>query len=125
LSTHILPEVEMTCSRVIIINKGRIEALDTPENLRARIGSQGEAFLEARPDDPKAAAAKIREVDGVTSVSHHKIGEWTRFVLHIEGDPRERLHELAVREKWPVRELSRRNATLEQVFAEVTHAEEH
>ncbi|MEI8284619.1 MAG: ATP-binding cassette domain-containing protein, partial [bacterium] len=41
ISTHILPEVEMLCSRVIIINKGRIEALDTPQNLRARLGQEG------------------------------------------------------------------------------------
>ena len=51
LSTHILPEVEMTCSRVIIINKGRIEALDTPENLRSRISSEGEVLLEAKTED--------------------------------------------------------------------------
>ncbi len=41
LSTHILPEVEMTCSRVIIINKGRIEACDTPENLLGEIRTRG------------------------------------------------------------------------------------
>ena len=59
LSTHILPEVEMTCSRVIIINKGRIEALDTPENLRSRISSEGEVLLEAKTEDPNAIA-KLR-----------------------------------------------------------------
>ncbi len=125
LSTHILPEVEMTCSRVIIINQGRIEALDTPENLRSRIGSRGETFVEIRTGDAKAAAAKLRQVSGVSSVSHQKLGDWTRFTLQVEGDPRESLHDLAVRESWPLRELSRRSATLEQVFAEVTHAEEH
>lgn len=125
LSTHILPEVEMTCSRVIIINQGRIEALDTPENLRARIGSRGETFVEIRTEDAKAAAAKFRQVPGVSAVAHQKLGDWTRFTLQVEGDPREGLHTLAVREKWPLRELSRRSATLEQVFAEVTHAEEH
>ena len=125
LSTHILPEVEMTCTRVIIINQGRIEALDTPENLRARIGSRGEAFVEIRTGDAKAAAAKLRDGPGVSSVAHQKLGDWTRFTLQVEGDPRESLHALSVRESWALRELSRRNATLEQVFAEVTHAEEH
>ena len=49
LSTHILSEVEMICSRVIIINKGRIVVLDTPENLRSRLGLEGEVILEAGP----------------------------------------------------------------------------
>ena len=48
LSTHILPEVEMTCSRVIIINKGRIEACDTPENLLGRIRTAGGVVVEAK-----------------------------------------------------------------------------
>ncbi|HEY5813091.1 MAG TPA: ATP-binding cassette domain-containing protein [Terrimicrobiaceae bacterium] len=123
LSTHILPEVEMTCSRVIIINKGRIEALDTPENLRSRISSQGEVILEARTEDPHAIA-KLRTLRGVKDAVQKKVGDWTRFTLHVESDPRESLHALAVKEGWPVRELSRRSATLEQVFAEVTNAEE-
>src|SRR5204863_7800980 len=48
LSTHILPEVEMTCSRVIIIRKGRIEACDTPENLLGRIRTAGGVVVEAK-----------------------------------------------------------------------------
>jgi ABC-2 type transport system ATP-binding protein len=125
LSTHILPEVEMTCSRVLIINKGRIEAMDTPENLRHRLSASGEATLEAKVDNVKAAVSKLRSLAGVKDVFHHKIGEWSRFQLTVEEDPRERIHELAIAENWPLRELSRRGATLEEVFAEVTHAEEH
>src|ERR1041385_1086502 len=48
LSTHILPEVEMTCSRVIIIHKGRIEACDTPDNLLGKIRQAGGVVLEAK-----------------------------------------------------------------------------
>src|SRR5438093_10567685 len=48
LSTHILPEVEMTCSRVIIINRGRIEVCDTPDNLLGKIRQAGGVVLEAR-----------------------------------------------------------------------------
>ena len=88
LSTHILPEVEMTCSRVIIINKGRIEALDTPENLRSRISSEGEVLLEAKTEDPHAIA-KLRSVNGVKDVVQKRMGDWTRFILHVESDPRE------------------------------------
>lgn len=124
ISTHILPEVEMTCSRVIIINQGKIEASDTPENLRARLSSQGDVVVEIKPSDSAAAAAKLRGLPEVTNLSSHPAGEWTRFILEVEGDPRAAIHELAVRESWPLRELSRRDVTLEQVFAEVTHADE-
>ena len=47
LSTHILPEVEMTCSRVIILHKGKIEASDTPANLLSHLRSVGNIRLEA------------------------------------------------------------------------------
>jgi ABC-2 type transport system ATP-binding protein len=124
ISTHILPEVEMTCSRVIIINKGKIEAMDTPENLRRQLSASGETVVEMKVDNLKAAASKLRALAGVKDVSHHPAGDWTRFTLSTDGDPRERIHELAVAEKWPVRELTRRGATLEEVFAEVTHADE-
>ncbi len=124
ISTHILPEVEMTCSRVIIINKGKIEALDTPENLRARISSRGEVLMEIKVTDASAAAKKLRVMPHIQDVSYHRVGDWVRFQLQVEGDPREDIHALTVKEEWVLRELTRRNATLEQVFAEVTQAEE-
>jgi len=126
LSTHILPEVEMLCSRVIIINKGRIEALDSPQNLRARLGVAGHIFLDARVSDSKAAAAGLRRLAGVESVSVRADGAWTIFTIHASpgADPREAIYGHAVAEKWPVRELSRSAVSLEQVFAEVTHSEE-
>jgi ABC-2 type transport system ATP-binding protein len=123
ISTHILPEVEMTCSRVIIINKGRIEAMDTPENLRARLSAGGEVRLEAKLSDPKAATAKLKALEGVRGVSAHAVDGWTRFAIETNGDPRELVYNLSVEEKWTVREISRRNATLEQVFTEITGEE--
>ena len=127
LSTHILSEVEMLCSRVIIINKGRIEALDSPQNLRARLGVGGQILLEARVADAKAAAAGIRRIAGVDSVAARADGAWTVFTIQAGSgaDLREALYEHAVAEKWPLRELSRSAVSLEQVFAEVTHAEEN
>ena len=117
----------MLCSRVIIINKGRIEALDSPQNLRARLGVAGQIFLEARVSDAKVAAAGIRRIAGVDSVSARTDGAWTTFTVQPGpgADPREALYGHAVAEKWPLRELSRSAVSLEQVFAEVTHAEEN
>ncbi len=127
LSTHILPEVEMVCSRVVIINKGRIEAMDTPQNLRTRIGVAGHIVLDARVPDPRSAAAGLRKMEGVSSVSMRSDGPWTIFSIQAAAgeDLREAIYGHAVENKWPVRELSRSSVSLEQVFAEVTHAEEH
>jgi len=126
LSTHILPEVEMLCSRVIIINKGRIEALDTPHNLRARLGQAGHILFDAIVPDARAAASALRSLESVLSVSHRADGEWTVFTIHATAghDPRESLHLHAVENKWRVREISRPPVSLEQVFAEVTGGEE-
>jgi len=126
LSTHILPEVEMLCSRVIIINRGKIEALDTPQNLRAKLGSSGHILLDAKVSDPRAAAGELRKVAGVEAVSIRADGDWTIFTIHAAAgaDPREALFAHAAGKSWPVRELSRSAVSLEQVFAEVTHAEE-
>src|SRR6187549_16428 len=68
LSTHILPEVEMTCSRVIIINRGRIEACDTPQNLLSEIRTAGGVFVEAKvgSDD---GAEELRKIAGVRDVT--------------------------------------------------------
>jgi len=126
LSTHILPEVEMLCSRVIIINKGRIEALDTPQNLRARIGESRPVIFDAFVPDARAATIELRAVPGVQSVACRADGDWSIFTIHPSAgaDPRVDIHSCAVRNGWPVRELMRQAVSLEQVFAEVTHAED-
>ena len=64
LSTHILPEVEMTCSRVIIINKGRIEACDTPENLLGQIRTASGVVLEAKVG-AIMASEELKKIAGV------------------------------------------------------------
>src|ERR1041384_4281939 len=68
LSTHILPEVEMTCSRVIIINRGRIEACDTPENLLGRIRTAGGVRVEAKAGSDNGAE-QLKRIPGVRDVT--------------------------------------------------------
>jgi ABC-2 type transport system ATP-binding protein len=125
LSTHILPEVEMTCSRVIIINKGRIEACDTPENLLGQIRTASGVRLEAKvgTDD---AAEELKKISGVRDVTASSDGEWQVFALRVEAhtDVREEIFRLASARRWIVRELSQRKATLEDVFVEITHPDE-
>jgi ABC-type multidrug transport system, ATPase component len=126
ISTHILPEVELTCSRVLILNRGRIEASDAPENLRARLHATGDVRLEAKVADLEKAKDALAEIAGVRSVTATEEGEWAVFAVgtEIDADPREAIHALAVKQNWPVRELSRNRVTLEDVFTEITHPEE-
>jgi ABC-2 type transport system ATP-binding protein len=125
LSTHILPEVEMTCTRVIIINKGRIEACDTPENLLGRIRTAGGVTVEARvgADD---AAAELKKITGVRDVNETDDEGWKILALRVESgaDVRLEVFRLARDRHWEIRELTARRATLEDVFVELTHSDE-
>ncbi|HVF72741.1 MAG TPA: ATP-binding cassette domain-containing protein [Chthoniobacterales bacterium] len=125
LSTHILPEVEMTCSRVIIINKGRIEACDTPENLLGRIRTASGVVVEAKVGNDDGAE-ELRKIVGVRDVTATTEGDWQVFALRVEAnaDVREEVYQLASARRWALRELTQRRATLEDVFVEITHPDE-
>ena len=124
LSTHILPEVEMTCSRVVIIHKGRIQACDTPDNLLGQIRQAGGVVVEAKvgSDD---GASELKKISGVRDVTTNIDGGWNLFSLRVESgvDVREEIFRLATARHWTVRELSQRRATLEDVFVEITHSD--
>ncbi|MEY2479880.1 MAG: gliding motility-associated transport system ATP-binding protein [Verrucomicrobiota bacterium] len=126
LSTHILPEVEMTCSRVIIIHKGRIEACDTPENLLSEIRTAGGVSLEAKTGSDNGAE-ELKKISGVRDVEETDAdGDWKSFSLRVESgtDVREEIFRLAATRRWGLRELTLRRATLEDVFVEITHPDE-
>jgi ABC-2 type transport system ATP-binding protein len=122
LSTHILPEVEMTCSRVIIIHKGRIEACDTPDNLLGKIRQAGGVELEAKVGNDNGEE-ELKKIPGVRDVVTDGADDWKRFSLRVESgaDVREEVFRLAVERRWAVRELTQRRGTLEDVFVELTH----
>ena len=150
LSTHILPEVEMTCSRVIILHKGRIEASDTPQNLLGQLRAVGNIRLEAKTGQDNALE-QLQKISGIKEVTSEAAAASTNstpanppvaangkpvehpadpdgyrtFHLRVEAgaDPRAELFRLAVDRKWTLRELARRRVTLEDVFVEITHAE--
>src|SRR5947209_17072308 len=125
LSTHILPEVEMTCSRVIIIHRGRIEACDTPENLLGQIRRAGGVVLEAKTGNDDGAE-QLKKISGVRDVTSEQEEGWQRFSLRVESglDVREEIFNLAATRHWTLRELSQRRATLEDVFVEITHSDQ-
>jgi ABC-2 type transport system ATP-binding protein len=124
LSTHILPEVEMTCSRVIIIHNGRIEACDTPENLLSQLRQAGGVVVEAKTGNDDGAK-ELKKISGVREVVSETEDDWNMFSLRVESgvDVREEIFRLATARRWTLRELSQRRATLEDVFVEVTHSD--
>lgn len=123
ISTHILPEVEIMCSRVIVIHKGQIRASDTAENLLKNHRAAGSMRLEARAD--ANAREALLGVAGVKDVSEEKEDDYSLFQLRLEAnaDPSEEILRMALNRHWSVRELSRRRATLEDVFVELTHSD--
>ncbi len=123
ISTHILPEVEIMCSRVVVIHRGKIRASDTAENLLKNHRSVGELRLEARAGE--GATAALRSISGVKDVTETKDGDWNIFKLRLDANarPGEEILRLAREKNWPVRELHQKSATLEDVFADLTMAE--
>ncbi len=126
LSTHILPEVQMTCQRVVIINRGRIVAQDTIENLSAQVQKNDRLALVVRRPSPDAED-RLQRLTGVQTVTREPMeGGDARFVIQgARGlDLREELGRLAFQQDWGVLELGRVAITLEEVFRELT-TEEH
>jgi ABC-2 type transport system ATP-binding protein len=124
ISTHILPEVEIMCSRVIVIHKGTIRASDTADNLLRNHRAAGNMRIEAKVGSDNAADA-LGRLEGVREVLVEPDGDYTTFNLRLEAnsDPSEEVMRLAMSRHWSVRELVRRRASLEDVFVELTHSD--
>ena len=122
LSSHILPEVEQTCGRVVIINRGRIVAVDTPEKLSMSLrGANLYAISVRRPSED--FAVKLAALDGVVHVELQ--GNEGTFVVESskDRDIREELAEWIVQQKVGLLELRPVAFTLEDVFVQLTTAE--
>jgi len=122
VSTHILSEVEMICNRVIIIDGGVIKAADTPGKLIGQMRAAGRVQVELQADADVAGAA-ISRLDRVKKVSPEPLDDdWVRFTVWVDSgtDARERIHNLVSQHGWPCRSLFRHEATLEDVFVELT-----
>jgi ABC-2 type transport system ATP-binding protein len=123
LSTHILSEVELTCNRVLVINRGKIEASDTPANLTKLVRGGGSVLLEVRAPAAEVSAKleALANVDDVESSPAADEGWTTAKVFAKPGvDLREEVFNVVRQNNWPLRELSRVRATLEEAFVELT-----
>jgi ABC-2 type transport system ATP-binding protein len=125
LSTHILPEVSQTCQRIVIINKGRVVAVDTPDNLAARL--RGAETLYVQVDAAGADVhAVLAAVPGVTSVApaDMRSGSGAFEVVAEQGrDIRRDVSREVVTRGWGLLELRPMRVSLEEVFLQVTTEE--
>jgi ABC-2 type transport system ATP-binding protein len=121
LSSHILPEIEAVCPRVIIVHKGRIAADGTPAQLVQRLSGGAFVRLEALVGaDVEAAKRMLGSIEGVRAVRDlGRRGVHHEFELDAAVDVREDVGAIAKLKGWALRELSYRVPSLEQIFARI------
>lgn len=121
LSTHILPEVEATCDRVIIINKGTIVADSRTTELRNVTGNKMSIKITVSGTSFDELASAMKSVSGVVSFNKADHGEnMTSGVATVTRDVRPDLFEMIKQKGWSLYELSLEQSTLESVFRELT-----
>jgi ABC-2 type transport system ATP-binding protein len=127
LSTHILPEVSITCRRVLILDHGKLVAEDTAEGLAAKAIGRGETTVKlvAPERDARAAFAELPGVTEVDVVGREPGGLLTVVIASRGGeDLRPRVAETAVSRGWKVFELAPKIISLEDLFVEILKAAE-
>jgi ABC-2 type transport system ATP-binding protein len=133
LSTHILPEVSMTCSRVAIINRGKVVATNTPENLMTQLtgGSGYELEIEGEAALAKQVLQNVAGVSLIESIptagGHHPQTNraYLRVISQPGKEPGKDIVATLVRAGFGLHELRRVNATLEDVFLQLTTEEKN
>jgi gliding motility-associated transport system ATP-binding protein len=122
LSTHILPEVSQTCQRVVIINKGKVVAVDTPDNLTARLRGSETMYLQVDAQGADAGAV-LQRVAGVTRVA---VADTKQQIVGFEidsetgHDVRRELAAAVVGRGWGLLEMRPMRMSLEEIFLHVT-----
>ena len=127
LSTHILPEVSMTCQRVVIISDGKIVAVDTPENLTRQQQGAAQIYMEARGSELEVQQ-RLHQIEGVLSVVSRPLGEGEvssyRIETELKQDVRGRIARNVIEGGFELLEFRSLQLSLEEVFTQLTTQEE-
>jgi ABC-2 type transport system ATP-binding protein len=123
LSTHILPEAQRLCDRLLIIHRGKIVAQGTVAELHHRLAGVNGFFARFRAPAGEAGTA-LAALPGVTGVEPKDEAEpgCPGFLVFSDGDPREDFGRLAADRGWPLMELRRHTADLDEIFSRFTEA---
>jgi len=125
LSTHILPEVAQTCQRVVIINRGKVVAIDTPDNLTHSV--KGASTLYVQVDAEGDAAPTLMNVPGVravTAADRHTSFVGYEIEVEQDRDVRRDVARAVVDRGWGLLELRPLRMSLEEIFLQLT-TDEH
>jgi ABC-2 type transport system ATP-binding protein len=124
LSTHILPEVAQTCQRVVIINKGKVVAVDTPANLTRQLSGAETMYVLVDGGDASGPLQEVAGVSRVAATDRH--GSAVGYEVECESgeDVRRELARAVVSQGFGLLELRPLRMSLEEVFLQVTTEEE-
>ena len=121
LSSHILHEVEQTCSRTIIIAAGKVVASGSPQELRDQLGSHGCVIAEIKGNREEIVAG-VGSLAGVSSVEANSENGWVKLTVNSQQgkDVREDIVQLVHGKGWSLREIHHEGGSLEDFFVKVT-----
>lgn len=121
LSTHILSEAQTVCQRVMIIHQGEIVAIDTPDNLQARVKRSEKVFVQIKGADAGQVRQAFEKIDGVRRVVvSDSSGSVLPCEVESEKDVRENLFKAVVSKNWTLLEMRAEILSLEDVFLKLT-----
>src|SRR3989454_6638537 len=122
ISTHILHEVEMTCSRVLILHEGKILAADTTDNLQGVMSDRGQVLAEiaAPVEDLKDCFEQMPDIEYFDLAPAEGIYIRCAITPRNGLDLRQLIYATAAGRGWPLRELTRSRHSLEDIFVKVT-----
>jgi ABC-2 type transport system ATP-binding protein len=119
LSSHILPEVSQTCSRILILHGGRLVAQGAPDDLMARLRGGGQVLVRIRPPASEQASTILGSIPGVTEVQLQEDGTYT-VTCPPDVDVRPQLAQAIVQHGWELLELRAMDMSLEDIFLQLT-----
>ncbi len=122
LSSHILPEVEKSAQRVLIIAGGKLMADDSPEALRQKVANEHRRLIIEAKASPEALRKAVSGMEGIKHVDHDVLKDWTRLTVQQtdQRDLREAVGKAMLTNQWHVRELHYEAPSLEQLFIDIT-----
>ncbi|HDT15028.1 MAG TPA: ABC transporter ATP-binding protein [Firmicutes bacterium] len=127
LSTHILPEVSMTCDKVVVINEGKIIVQDDVYNVENKFHKSSKVYVEVKAPKTDFAAA-VKKIKGVAGISVEKEADKGHAVYSVETeegfDVRGDIVRCIVKNRWDLLELKRQSFTLEDVFLKLVTKED-